>query len=435
MAICCSVGIFLTGGTPIAGAGPLPRRPSLGAALIDTPVGPSISAVQVGSAAARAGLRAGDLVKAINDAPVRSAAEAVADVRRSGAGHLLKIAIARANVELRFNIPLPEAARERGSGFITLYGAAGSSGALHRTLLTLPSKMRGTPPVLLIVGGIGCFSVDPAGDTGDAYANLAHDLARRGIASLRVEKTGIGDSEGPSCATSDFHLESQGYSEALDALRHDPRVDRSRIYLFGHSIGSLISPAIAARSPVRGIIVAEGVGRNWFEYELTNLRRQLELQGDSPAKVDDAIAGKERCMHWLLVDGDDEHSIETREPDCRIHNAYPVSAEYMREVAAVNIAQLWQQLPPTRLLAIYGDADVVTDPADHKRIVDIVRAQHGEATFTTIKGMDHHLRHAGSLGAARQAIEDGRESSLPYETRLSETVADWIASGSARPSG
>jgi alpha-beta hydrolase superfamily lysophospholipase len=429
------IGVTVSANSNASVDGGLPRRPSLGVNLAETPAGPAVSAVVRGSAAEVAGLRSGDVIRSINGKPASSTADVVAGVRQSGANRPVQLVIGGSYGERRIKIVVPEARRERGEGFKTVYGAVSVRSALQRTLLTLPSANVGKSPVLLIVDGIGCFSVDVAGDPADAYQSLAHDLARAGIATLRVEKSGIGDSQGPACAQTDFHHETEAYTAALKALRAERRVDPGRIYLFGHSIGSVIAPALTADSPVRGVIVAEAVGRNWFEYELANLRRQLELGGDSAAQVDEALARKERCMHRLLIDGEDERQIESREPDCKTPNSYPASAEYMRQAAAQNVARLWEQMPQVPVLAIYGDADIVTDPADHRRIVDIVRARGGEADLVIIHGMDHHLRHAGSISAAYLAFEAGKESSFAYEKSLSDTIADWLKSDGGRSSG
>ncbi|HEY6236707.1 MAG TPA: hypothetical protein VIW69_16530 [Candidatus Elarobacter sp.] len=44
------------------------------------------------------------------------------------------------------------------------------------------------------------------------------------------------------------------------------------------------------------------------------------------------------------------------------------------------------------MLAIYGDADFVTDEADHRRIADIVNGVHpGNAKLDVIPGIDRYL--------------------------------------------
>lgn len=254
---------------------------------------------------------------------------------------------------------------------------------------------------------------------------LARDLGRRGVVVMRLEKSGTGDSQGPPCMTVDLLTEMRSYEVALTALARDSHVDSNRIYLFGHSIGSLMAPRIANNGKVAGVIVAEAVGRNWIEYELWNLRRQLVLDGEPPAQVDKLLAMKEICMHRLLVEKQSESEIEQTQPECKAHNVYPASAAYMQEAAAMNIAEPWTKLH-LPLLVIYGNADFITAEADHRRIAGIVNAAHpGTATLKVVVGMDHHL----DVAATPQQAFDLRVKEhrpLPYDDKLGTTVLDWL---------
>ena len=50
------------------------------------------------------------------------------------------------------------------------------------------------------------------------------ELAQKsGMALIRVERSGTGDSEGPGCDTLDYDTEVRHYREALDQLREAPR--------------------------------------------------------------------------------------------------------------------------------------------------------------------------------------------------------------------
>jgi hypothetical protein len=384
-----------------------------------------VTAVQPGSAAAKGGLAAGDIIRTLGSRPVTSAAEFVAGVKATPADTTATLTVERASRPQTLQIHLAAAPVETDPTVETRYEAVSVGGTLRRTLVTLPPGPAARRPAMLIIGGIGCFSIDVATDQHDPYLKLAHDLARRGVVAMRVEKSGVGDSQGAPCAATDFVSETQGYRAALDALRSDPNVDPSRIYLFGHSIGTLIAPAMALDRPVAGLVVAEAVGRNWFEYEMLNLRRQLRLGGDAPDAVDAAIAGKERCMHRLLIARETEAAIERDEPDCKTHNVYPAPASYMQQVAAVNVAAPWMRIS-IPVLAIYGSADFVTDEADHRRIVEIVNANHpGSATLQIIAGMDHHLAQGGSPQADYD-LRVVRHAEAPYEPKISAAVTSWI---------
>jgi pimeloyl-ACP methyl ester carboxylesterase len=201
------------------------------------------------------------------------------------------------------------------------------------------------------------------------------------------------------------------YAVALDALEHDAHVDPNRVYLFGHSIGTVIAPRIVDNAA--GIIAADGVGRNWIEYELTNTRRQLELDGKSPTEVETEMAKKELCMHRFLI--------EKQSPaGCDDYNRYPASDAYMQQVAALNIAEPWTKIS-VPVLVIYGTSDFVTAQEDHERLARIAK----NATLKLIPGMDHYL----DVAASQQDdwnLRVKQQSAGPYDADLSKAVVDWV---------
>ena len=420
--------ILWTAAAPGLGA-ELPRRAVLGAGVAGEN-GVHVTFVVPDSAAARAGLKAGDAVTSIEAAAPQTAAAFIALVKSEPTGKPLDFHIVRDGVARTLAVTLAPAPEEHDPQVRTSYESVSVDGSLRRTLVTVPTAEHGKYPAVLILGGIGCFSVDNAADAQDAYMRLAHDLGRDGIVTMRLEKSGIGDSQGAACTTVDLLSEMRSYDVALSALRSHAHVDGSRIYLFGHSIGTLMAPRIANKGGIAGVIIADGVGRNWIEYELINLRRQLELGGDAPAKIDAIMADKEFCMHGLLIEKQPEADLERVRPACKDLNTYPAPAGYLQQAAALNIAEPWTNfaLP---LLAIYGSGDFITDEADHHRIVAIVNATPpGSAALTVIPGMDHHFDVAGTQQQAYDLrVKNGKSG--PYDAQLSNAVLDWLCAREA----
>jgi pimeloyl-ACP methyl ester carboxylesterase len=140
-----------------------------------------------------------------------------------------------------------------------------------------PKAAKGPVPVVIVIAGSG--PVDRDGNAGalldtDAYRQLAAALAGHGIATLRYDKRGIGAS------TMGKPLDQIGFDDfvsdavALVALaRHDPKL--SKVYLFGHSEGSLIALEAAARTHVDGIISAAGAGRRVGDVAREQFARQI----------------------------------------------------------------------------------------------------------------------------------------------------------------
>lgn len=411
----------------------LHRRVVFGAGVVDDANGARITAIIPASPAALARLSVGDIITQIRSEPVSNAAHFVTAVHMMQPDHSVAVTFLRSGTLQHVDVRPVLAPKENDPVVETRYSSILVDGSLRRTLISRPRAARGDMPAMLLIGGIGCYTIDNPADAHDAYRFLAHDLSRAGIVVMRVEKAGMGDSEGGPCFDTDFNSELRSYGVALEALRSSQNVNARQVFLFGHSIGTLIAPRLAVNKAIAGIIVAEAVGMNWFEYELSNLRRQSVLSGDSPGETDAVLRSKEKCMHRLLIERQSEAAIEADEPQCKLRNLYPVAAPYMRQVAELNVGEAWTKVDAP-VLAIYGTSDFVTDVSEHRRIVDIVNAVHpGTAKLITIEGMDHHFE---LLGTPQQAYFARIRQHLqgPYAQKLSEVVRNGVCSQADCPS-
>ncbi|HXJ11349.1 MAG TPA: alpha/beta fold hydrolase [Candidatus Limnocylindrales bacterium] len=424
------LGLGASASWSLAAADELPRRPMLGASLAADSAGARVNFVLPGSPAEKCGLKTDDIVTSFAAHATKTPVEVVEAVRWSPLDQPLAVQILRAGAAKTLTVRLTPAPTESDPDVQTIYGSIRVGDTLRRTLTTVPRGSNRRFPAVLIIGGIGCYTVDNPNDSADVYRLLAHDLGRAGIVVMRLEKSGIGDSQGGPCFNTDFNSESLSYKIALQALCGDSHVDPEHVFLFGHSIGTVIGPQLAIETPVAGIIAADGVARNWFEYELLNLRRQAELGGDSPSVVDATLRLKEVCMHRLLIERQSKAEIERAMPECSSHDSYPVAAPYLQQVAAVNMAELWTRVS-VPVLALYGTGDFVTSEEDHRRIAAIVNANHpGTAVLHTIDGMDHYLTTAGTPQAAfNLRVVDHKEA--PYDKRFSSEISTWICAKAA----
>lgn len=403
--------VFGEGTPPSTVVGGLRRGPMLGAALKPVDGKLAIDAVGPGTPAEKMGLRSGDVIESVDGAAVADPASFVAAITRKRAGDRVKIAVRRAGEPLALEGNLGAQPLEHQDDYDIEYGSVDAGGAKRRVIITRP-RGAGKHPAVLLIGGIGCYSLDGLlrGEPRQPYAKILDAFTRAGFVTMRVEKSGMGDSEGTPCndPRSDFETDVRGFAAGLARLESSDFVDRDNIFLFAHSIGPLIAARIAPGHRVRGITVAETVGTSWIEYDLTNVRRQLLLAGVPYDEVDRRVRHHEVCAHRLYVEKQTPEQIVAADKTCADDMRAPAPYTYMQQVGSLDLAPLWKTIDAP-VLIFYGTADFVTDDAQHRYLRDMINAFHpGHATYVPIDGMDHGLLLAGTQKASFEGTGDPR---------------------------
>src|SRR3954453_5004734 len=111
--------------------------------------------------------------------------------------------------------------------------------------LTLPDH--GLPaPAVLIASGSGPLDRDSNHRRArfDVARQVAHALAAGGLASLRYDKRGVGESPG-DWRRAGLYDNVDDLGAALDTPVARPEVDPARVLLAGHSEGAILAAALA----------------------------------------------------------------------------------------------------------------------------------------------------------------------------------------------
>ncbi|MEA2022433.1 MAG: alpha/beta hydrolase [Candidatus Caldatribacteriota bacterium] len=130
--------------------------------------------------------------------------------------------------------------------------------ALAGTLTLPPGK--GPSPVVLLISGSGPQDRNETIYNHRPFLVLADYLTRQGIAVLRVDDRGVGESTGDfSQATSeDF---ASDVLAGIEYLKTRKEINPEQIGLIGHSEGGIIAPMVAVESPdVAFIVLMAGTG-------------------------------------------------------------------------------------------------------------------------------------------------------------------------------
>lgn len=134
-----------------------------------------------------------------------------------------------------------------------------STGTIYGSL-TMPVKSKGKVPVVLIIAGSGPTDRDGNNQMlkNNSLKQMADSLALNGIASIRYDKRGIGESKKAIISESDLRFDNyiQDATDWIKLMRQNKSF--SKIIVVGHSEGSLIG--MNAAKYADGFVSVAGLG-------------------------------------------------------------------------------------------------------------------------------------------------------------------------------
>ena len=383
----------------------LPRRAFLGIELPEgdpfTPEGMRAAGAAAGSMAHEASIEAGDVVVRLADAPLRSFDELRVAIGRAGEMESARIVVVRGGERFERFVRVQHRPPETMAGHEVRFDHVDARGARLRTIVTRPLDARRHAAVL-VIQGLSCESIDFSASHEAPLCRLIQGWAREGFVTMRVEKRGVGDSEGERPDRTDFATEVDDVRAALRVLASYDFVDRDAVVVFGHSVGGMIAPLLESERIARGYVVYGTSAARWLACVDASTRRQLELRGASPDVIDErARRGQDDLRSHAVTDGR--------------------SAEYHRQLDATDVAAAWSRVDHP-VLVLHGEHDWVVSDDEGLRVAGIVNARHpGAATFERVRGLDHLMTRHDSLTDSLRAYGGGAK-----DDQVARVSADWM---------
>lgn len=345
---------------------PLPRRPALGLLGATAPEGGvTVTALRPGSAAA-AHLRPGDRLLTLADQPLRDPRSLTAIVRSQRAGDRVTLVLLRDDQPRTVALDLDVLPAETYPFAHVLYDSLDLPGGRLRTITVRPHGP-GPHPAVQLLPGLAGTSVDFVVTPGHELRPLVTALTAAGIATLRVERPGLGDSEGGPCETLGWWDEVLLHRAGLAALAG---ADWARdLGLFGHSIGGMLAPLVAAAAPVRRIAVYGTCALPWS----LCVRRAAQLQA----------AQQGVALAQLLA-----------------HASTGRIDRFADELEAVDLGAAWSAVTSDVLVAS-GGRDVAVAPDDARALSEsLARRPAGATQHRDYPDLDHTMRRTDGAACA-----------------------------------
>ncbi len=382
---------------------PLPRRGTLGVSFRAVPAevltAEKLGAQEAVQVTAKAnGLEENDLVLGLNGKKFTTFGQWSDLVRAAVDKPTAKLIVRRAGKEQNIEVKVQAKTPDNGDSYETIYDQVVSNGHRIRTFITKP-KATGKRPVLFWIQGITASSVEAPLTGPSGTSKILKSFSDDGWVTVRVEKPGTGDSEGGPALLVGFDEELDIYRQTLKILDKYEFLDRSQVYLFGHSMGGCHAPIIASEQPVKGIITYGTVSDSWLEWQVKAARIQGPLAGQSRAEIDTEVRKTIAVYHYLYNEKRTIAWIKQNHPELNDvtdqTSADGVmlgvrSIKYMQEVNDKNYCSYWAKLNKTKVLALFGESDWISVQGCQEQVAAAVNAANpGNAEYVVVPQSDH----------------------------------------------
>lgn len=281
-------------------------------------------------------------------------------------------------------------------------------GSLQGTLFT-PMGIK-KPSIVLIIAGSGPTDRDGnsrmmAGKN-NSLLQLADSLAIHGIASLRYDKRGIAKSQVKGLKEENMRFED-GVNDAIAWIKWLQENGYRKIYIAGHSEGSLVGMAAATKIKVSGFISLAGSGRriDWV------LREQLQA-GTGPDSLK-KLAGYylDTLLSGTIIINPNPMLFSLFRPSIQ-----PYMISWLKYDPAALIASL-----SCKTLIIQGKKDIQINETDARLLYEA----NPKSSLVMIENMNHVFKAVPSDNKAEN-LKAYTDPSLPIMRELVQTMVKFI---------
>jgi pimeloyl-ACP methyl ester carboxylesterase len=313
--------------------------------------------------------------------------------------------------------------------------------------LTLPEG-KGSHPAIVLISGSGPQDRDERlqGIGFAPFAVIADHLTRAGIAVLRYDDRGVGQSGGDynAATTADFAADAQA---ALAYLQSRPEINAAQVGVLGHSEGAGAAAHLAAaEADVAFYVLMAGPAVNGADLLVVQNQRIYAAENLSEEEAAAQVAFVEE-MFPLVIAGDTEALtalLDTRVreqiaalPEAQQAQIGDIDNFVLQSVAAqaadfgrawwsyflqYNPAEAWAETD-VPVLGVFGELDVQVDAEQNANALRaaLESGEHPDFEIVTLEDANHLFQRADT-GSVSEYAALQRE----FTAEFLPTVTDWI---------
>lgn len=403
--------------------------------------GALVTEVLAGGTGTAIGLQAQDIILSINGDNTDDVSGIVQRTSQWRAGQQLEVEVWRNGQSVKLQGRVRGKPMESSDIAEVIYDAVPFRDGQLRSIIHKP-KADGVFPLVVYLQGFDCSSIDDYHSPNSPTRRFVDGLVSQGYAVFRVEKPGVGDSEGDlRCEDIGYQTELAAFDAAMRSLSRYDFVDQENIFYFGHSLGGVTAPLLAARHQPRGVIVYGTVFESWYEYMQKVFRDQAYVRGDDWIETENTARSVQQLLARLFVNRESPSQMQEDESikallaqgvlDYRDDRFVGRHYTFWQELNDANPVQAWHDAG-VHTLAIYGEYDLHAISADGaQKIAALVEHYHpGKGTFLLLPGTEHGFAQVPSMKSYVQMRRNGqfnrRYVEENFNTAVISTITDWM---------
>ena len=301
----------------------------------------------------------------------------------------------------------------------------GTQWELHG-LLTLPINATGPVPAVVLVHGSGPNDMDETIFDNKPFRDIAEHLSSNGIAVIRYNKRTL--THGMKLAEmnpSDFTVWEETIEDAILAtrlLKADRRIDETRVYILGHSLGGMLAPRIHEMGgDYAGLILFAGSPRFLLDISKDQATALAAVTEDREERA--AILEMNRLMtnEFELVLTLSGHEVQNTHFDILGNMGY-----YWRDLYLNPVAEFLENIS-VPILVMHPEDDLqVTTEADFALYKELL-AGRTNVTFKLYPGLNHLFMP--STGRNISQIMDEYKIKATVDSQVLIDIVEWIKAG------
>jgi uncharacterized protein len=304
--------------------------------------------------------------------------------------------------------------------------------------ITWKPKGKNNLPAILLIPGYGCGSIE---NYSKSYnGKLIGEWLGNGFAVVTIEKSGLGDSFNcEPCSEADLVTDIESFDAGYKYMENLHFVDKSKLFIWGHSMGGTIAPEVGRRHKPAGIMVFGCVFRPWNEFLLEMHRVQKPLLDNfTYQQTEDFMRGIQKIYHEFFVNKKSPEqlaAIPEYNPIVVSELGYKKGSndmwgrhwKFWQQIDSLNLAKSWQEIN-CPVLILHGATDYEQCSLVEPMMIEkTVNEKHpGSAIWITIPELDHFMMKSKDWPEAVKNFREGQYAKGNFNYDIANETVKWL---------